>query len=283
MTEFPSFLQLPLDTWIDRGVAWLTVVGDPVFMVIRNGMLVPLVHMEKFFLAVPWYVIILAVALIAWRVTGWRLAVGSIAGLMFIGMLGLWTHAMKTLTLVTAGTILAVAVAVPVGIAMARSNRMERVIRPLLDLMQTMPSFVYLVPALMFFEMGKVPAVMATFIYAVPPAIRLTNLGIRQVPGDVMEAARAFGSTPQQLLFKVQLPLALPTIMAGVNQTVMMALAMVVIASMVGAGGLGSEVLNGIARLETGRGFNGGISIVIMAIIIDRLTQSMAKVKHRQH
>lgn len=281
MTEFPAFLQLPLDTWIDRGVAWLTVVGDPVFMVIRNGMLVPLVQMEKFFLAVPWYVIILAVALIAWRVTGWRLALGSIAGLMFIGMLGLWTHAMKTLTLVTAGTILAVAVAVPVGIAMARSNRMERVIRPLLDLMQTMPSFVYLVPALMFFEMGKVPAVMATFIYAVPPAIRLTNLGIRQVPGDVMEAARAFGSTPQQLLFKVQLPLALPTIMAGVNQTVMMALAMVVIASMVGAGGLGSEVLNGIARLETGRGFNGGISIVIMAIIIDRLTQSLAKVKHR--
>lgn len=279
MGEFPKVIQIPLDKWIDAGVEWLTIAGEPVFDAIGRGLLIPLVHLERFLLGLPWFLVILVVAAASWQAAGYRLALGAASGLMFIGMLGLWTHAMKTLTLVIAGTLIAVAVAIPVGIAMSRSDRLERLIRPLLDLMQTMPSFVYLVPALMFFEMGKVPAVLSTFIYAVPPAIRLTNLGIRQVPADVMEAARAFGSTPRQLLLKVQLPLALPTIMAGVNQTVMMALAMVVVASMVGAGGLGSEVLNGIARLETGRGFNGGISIVIMAIIIDRLTQAMAKTR----
>jgi glycine betaine/proline transport system permease protein len=277
VNEFPQMVHIPLDKWIDAIVNWLTMAGDPVFTVIREALLVPLVYLEKGLLALPWFVIIALCALGAWRAAGWRLALGTVGGLFFIGMLGLWTHAMKTLTLMTAGTVLAVVVAVPMGIAMARSDRLERLVRPLLDLMQTMPSFVYLVPALMFFEMGKVPAVIATFIYAVPPAIRLTDLGIRQVPSDVIEAARAFGSTPRQLLLKVQLPLALPTIMAGINQTVMMALAMVVVASMVGAGGLGSEVLNGIARLETGRGFNAGISIVIMAIIIDRMTQGLVK------
>ncbi|MFS8640749.1 MAG: ABC transporter permease subunit, partial [Symbiobacteriaceae bacterium] len=207
----------------------------------------------------------------------WKLALGSALGLVFIGSLGLWTHAMRTLTLVIAGTALAVGVAIPTGIAMSRSDRLERAIRPLLDLMQTLPSFVYLVPILMLFGMGKVPAVLATFVYAVPPAIRLTNLGIRQVPADVVEAARAFGTTAWQMLLKVQLPLAKPTIMAGINQTVMMALSMVVIASMIGASGLGTEVLNGIARIETGRSFAGGISIVILAIIIDRVTQGLSK------
>jgi glycine betaine/proline transport system permease protein len=156
-------------------------------------------------------------------------------------------------------------------------QRAGRLVRPILDMMQTMPSFVYLIPALMLFGLGKVPALLSTLIYAIPPVIRLTDLGIRQVPGDVIEASRAFGATERQMLLKVQLPLAAPTIMTGVNQTIMMALAMVVIASMIGAGGLGTEVLNGIARLDVGRGFNGGISIVIMAIIIDRLTQSAAQ------
>ncbi|HYG58999.1 MAG TPA: proline/glycine betaine ABC transporter permease [Symbiobacteriaceae bacterium] len=279
MNEFPKMIQIPLDKWIDRFVDWLTVAAGPFLDSVSTILLAPLVRLERFLLWLPWFLVIVAVALVAWRVVGWRLAAGSVAGLMFIGMMGLWTHAMKTLTLVIAGTVLAIIVAIPVGIAMSRSDRLERIMRPVLDMMQTMPSFVYLVPALMFFGMGKVPAVLSTFIYAVPPAIRLTNLGIRQVSPDVIEAARAFGSSPRQLLLKVQLPLAMPTIMAGVNQTVMMALAMVVVASMVGAGGLGTEVLNGIARLETGRGFNGGISIVIMAIIIDRLTQSFTKTR----
>lgn len=277
MGEFPKLLRIPLDEWIDAFVDWLTVAGGPFFDALGDTILAPLVQLERFLLWLPWSVVIVLVAVTAWRAKNWRLALGAVAGLFFIGMLGLWEHAMKTLTLVIAGTVLAVGVAVPTGILMARSDRLERIIRPLLDLMQTMPSFVYLVPALMFFDMGKVPAVLSTFIYAVPPAIRLTNLGIRQVPADVMEAARSFGTTKGQLLLKVQLPLALPTIMAGVNQTVMAALSMVVVASMVGASGLGTEVLNGIARLETGRGFNGGISIVIMAIIIDRITQGLAK------
>jgi len=208
---------------------------------------------------------------------GWKFAVSTAIGLIFIGSLGLWVAAMKTLAIVLAATLLAIIIGVPIGIAMAQSDRFKGVIRPILDMMQTMPSFVYLIPALMFFGLGKVPALISVLIYSIPPAIRLTDLGIRQVSGDVIEAAKAFGTTSRQLLLKVQIPLATPTIMAGVNQTIMMALAMVVVASMIGAGGLGSEVLNGIARLEVGRGFNGGISIVIMAIIIDRLTQSLAK------
>jgi glycine betaine/proline transport system permease protein len=222
-------------------------------------------------------VVIGVLAAIAWRLKNWRLAAGVVAGLLFIGVLGLWDAAMQTLAIVIAATFLALAVGVPVGIGMAQSDRLERLMRPLLDMMQTMPSFVYLIPALMLFGLGKVPGLIATFIYAVPPAIRLTNLGIRQVAPDVIEASQAFGSTSTQILLKVQLPLALPTIMTGVNQTIMMALAMVVIASMIGAGGLGNEVLNGIARLEVGRGFAAGMSIVILAIIIDRLTQEFAQ------
>lgn len=277
MWQFPETVRLPLAEWIDAIVNWLTIKGEPVFDVIGSTLLALLVQLEKGLLATPWFVVVLVVGGLAWRISGLRTAMGATAGLLFVGTLGLWEHAMKTLALVIAGTLLSVAIAVPVGIAMSRSDRMEKLMRPLLDLMQTMPSFVYLVPALMFFGLGKVPAVIATVIYAVPPAIRLTNLGIRQVPWDVVEAAKSFGSTPRQLLLKVQLPLAMPTIMAGINQTIMMALAMVVVASYIGAGGLGSEVLNGIARLEVGRGFNGGISIVIMAIVIDRLTQSLAK------
>jgi glycine betaine/proline transport system permease protein len=277
--QFPKVLQIPLAQWIDRGVQWLTIHGATFFDWLGRILLTPLVQLEHALLWIPWWLMVLAVAAAAWKAAGWRLAAGATAGLLLIGTLGLWDDAMKTLTLVIAGTFLAVAVALPTGIAMSRSNGLQRLLRPMLDLMQTMPSFVYLVPAVMFLGMGKVPAVLATFIYAVPPAIRLTNLGIRQVPDDVMEAARSFGSTPRQLLIKVQLPLALPTIMAGINQTVMMALAMVVIASMIGAAGLGTEVLNGIARLETGRGFVGGISIVIMAIIIDRISQGMTKAR----
>ncbi len=276
MGEFPK-LNIPLAQWIDNGVDWLTVEGAGFFDILSKILLAPLVWLERLLLWVPWFVVILLVALVAWRMAGWRLAVGASIGLFFIGSVGLWDHAMKTLALVIAGTILAVVVAIPTGIAMSRSDWFERMMRPVLDLMQTMPSFVYLVPALMLLGMGKVPAVLSTFIYAVPPAIRLTNLGIRQVPADVLEAAKSFGTTPGQLLLKVQLPLALPTIMAGINQTIMMALAMVVVASMIGASGLGTEVLNGIARLEAGRGFVGGLSIVIMAIIIDRISQSMTK------
>ncbi len=261
---------------IDRGVNWLTVEGDAFFDAIGGGLLQLLLWLEGALLWIPWYVLIAAVALVAWRVKDWRLAAGSAVGMVFIGLLGLWEASMQTLAIVLAATLLAIVVGVPIGIAMTRKDWIESLIRPILDMMQTLPSFVYLIPALMLFGLGKVPALIATFIYAVPLSIRFTNLGIRQVPADVIEAAEAFGATQQQQLFKVQLPLALPTIMAGINQTIMMALAMVVVASMIGAGGLGSEVLNGISRLEVGRGFVAGISIVILAIIMDRITQNMA-------
>ncbi len=274
--EFPEIFSLPLDKWIDALVLWLTVEGDFIFDAIGHFLLKPMLAIEKFLIWVPWFVFILAVALLAWKLSNWKMALGVLFGLIFIGSLGLWEDAMKTLAIVFTATGLAILTGVPTGILMAQNNRLRSVIRPLLDLMQTMPSFVYLIPALMFFGLGKVPALIAVYIYAVPPAIRLTDLGIRQVAASAVEAAKAFGATRWQILAKVQLPLAMPTIMTGINQTIMMALAMVVVASMIGAGGLGTEVLNGIARLEVGRGFNGGISIVILAIIIDRLTQSLA-------
>ena len=277
MTEFPEFIYIPLDVWMDAFVEWLTIAGEGFFDSIGKILLMPMVQLERLLLAVPWFVIILLVAFLAWRANGWKLAAGVVLGLFFIGSLGLWEASMKTLAIVLFATLLAIILGVPIGIAMAQSDRVKQVLHPVLDMMQTMPSFVYLIPALMLFGLGKVPALISVLIYAIPPAIRFTDLGIRQVPEDVVEAAKAFGSSARQLLFKVQIPLATPTIMAGVNQTIMMSLAMVVVASMIGAGGLGSEVLNGIARLEVGRGFNGGISIVIMAIIMDRLTQSLAK------
>ena len=184
---------------------------------------------------------------------------------------------METLALIIVATLISVGIALPIGVAAAKSDLVDTINRPILDAMQTMPSFVYLIPALMLFGLGKVPAVMATVIYAVPPAIRLTNLGIRLVDKEVIEAAKSFGTTDWQLLFKVQIPLALPNIMAGINQTIMMALAMVIVASLVGAGGLGGEVLKGIARLEVGTGFEAGLGVVIMAVIIDRISQGMAK------
>lgn len=274
--QFPEFFELPLDDWIDSGVEWLTVEGDAVFSAIGDVLLMLLLWMEDILLWLPWFVIVAAVGLLAWRLKDWRLGAGAAAGLVFIGLLGLWEESMETLAIVLAATLLAIVVGVPIGIAMSRRNWVESLIRPILDMMQTLPSFVYLIPALMLFGLGKVPALIATFIYAVPLSIRFTNLGIRQVPADVIEASEAFGATSRQQLYKVQLPLALPTIMAGINQTIMMALAMVVVASMIGAGGLGSEVLNGISRLEVGRGFVAGISIVILAIIMDRITQNMA-------
>jgi glycine betaine/proline transport system permease protein len=277
--EFPELFNLPLDKWIDFLVHWLTVEGDFLFDAIGKFLLRPMLGIEKFLLWVPWFVFILIVALIAWKLSTWKLSLGVVAGLLFVGSLGLWDEAMKTLAIVFTATGLAILTGVPLGVLMAQSNRLQSIMRPVLDFMQTMPSFVYLIPALMFFGLGKVPALIAVYIYAVPPAIRLTDLGIRQVAENTVEAAKAFGATRWQILAKVQLPLAMPTIMTGVNQTIMMALAMVVVASMIGAGGLGTEVLNGIARLEVGRGFNGGISIVIVAIIIDRITQGLATPK----
>jgi glycine betaine/proline transport system permease protein len=196
--------------------------------------------------------------------------------LVLIGSFGYWDLAMMTLAIIFASVIISLALGIPTGILMARSNILQSILKPLLDAMQTMPSFVYLIPALMLFGMGKVPAVFATIIYAIPPVIRLTNIGIRQMPKSVIEVAQAFGSTPRQILHEVQILLAIPSIMVGINQTTMMALSMVVIASMIGARGLGMQVLIAINRIEIGKGFEAGLCIVLLAIIIDRITHALA-------
>ena len=276
MFDFPE-IHFPLGDWINIVVDWLTVNLEPFFDAITAGIRVPLVALEHFLLWLPWWVVIIVFAGLAWKIAGWKISLLAIIGLLFIGIVGQWDATMTTLAIIFTSVLVSLLIGIPIGIIAGRNNRVESSLRPVLDLMQTMPAFVYLIPAVFFFGLGKVPAVVATFIYAVPPCIRLTNLGIRQVSHEVVEAGQTFGCTPTQLLFKIQLPLALPNIMAGVNQTIMMSLAMVVICSMIGAAGLGLEVLRGIQRLDVGYGFIAGISIVIIAIIIDRVTQALGK------
>lgn len=277
MFNFPELIVIPLGDWINIAVDWLTVNLEAIFDIITIGIREPLVQIEHFLWWIPWWILIIILVAVAWRFAGYRVALIALFGMIFIGVMGLWDHTMTTLAIIVTAVVVSVLIGIPLGILAAKNDRFENMIRPILDGMQTMPSFVYLIPAVFFFGLGKVPAVVATFIYAVPPCIRLTNLGIRQVPKEIVEAGRAFGSTGMQLLLKIQLPLARPSIMAGVNQTIMMALAMVVIASMIGASGLGLEVLRGIERLDVGRGFLAGIGIVILAIIIDRISQSFGK------
>jgi glycine betaine/proline transport system permease protein len=256
---------------------WLLTNFGGFFDVLGVAILQFMLVVEKFFLWLPWPVLVIGTGLLAWRLMGtWWSGLLMAAMLFFMGTLGYWDMGMRTLALVTSAVIVSLAIGIPLGIIMASSDTFESVIKPLLDGMQTMPSFVYLIPALMLFGLGKVPALFATIVYAVAPVIRLTNVGIREVSPSVVEAAHAFGSSFWQILFKVQLPLARPTIMVGINQTTMMALAMVVIASMIGAKGLGFEVLLAINRIEIGRGFEAGLCIVFMAIIIDRLTYALA-------
>jgi len=227
--------------------------------------------------SLPAAVAIALIALLAlWRV-GWKFAIFAVASLLLIVSMELWDRTMETLSLVLAATVVAIVIGVPLGIAMARSAWMQLVLRPVLDLMQTMPAFVYLIPAAMFFGLGAVPGTIATVIFSMPPVVRLTNLGIRQVHAEFIEAGQAFGCTPTQLLVKVQIPNALPSIMAGINQTIMLSLSMVVIASMIGAGGLGNTVLTGIQRLDVGTGFEGGLAVVVLAVLLDRLTQSFGQ------
>ncbi len=213
-----------------------------------------------------------------WRV-GWRFGLFAALSLLVVAGLGMWDQMVDTLALVLTATTVALILGIPVGIWSARDDRIEAVVRPALDLMQTMPAFVYLIPAAMLFGLGRVPGTIATIIFSMPPVVRLTSLGIRQVPHELVEAGLAFGCTPRQLLIRVQMPTALPSIMAGINQTIMLSLSMVVIASMIGAGGLGNEVLRGIQRLDIGQGFEGGLAVVILAVLLDRITQSFGSRK----
>ncbi len=233
---------------------------------------------EHMFVDTPWFIILALILVAVWYASrDVKIVIGSAIGLVLIGILGLWEDTMTTLAMVTVATLIAIILGLPIGILMARSDRMQSIMTPVLDVMQTMPSFVYLIPVVMIFGIGKVPGVIAVVIYAIPPMIRLTNLGIRLVDKEVIEAADAFGANPRQKLWGVQLPLSLPTIMAGVNQTIMMALAMVVVASMVGVGGLGKNVLQAINNQFFTIGFLNGFALVAIAIIFDRASQGFGK------
>jgi glycine betaine/proline transport system permease protein len=283
MFEFPEEFYIPMEKWVDNLMDWVLVNTAGFFDAVGNILLKVLLAVEKFLLWMPWPLVLILIALTAWRTMGkWRHGF-VMAGLVFIvGVFGYWDFSMMTLAIVIASVIVSLVIGFPTGILMARNKRFQAILRPILDGMQTMPSFVYLIPAMMLFGLGKVPAVFATVIYAVPPIIRLTDVGIRGVPESVVEAAQSFGASDRQLLFNVQLPLAFPSIMVGVNQTTMMALAMVVIASMIGARGLGLEVLLAINRIEVGHGFTAGLSIVFLAIVIDRITNAFA-LKQQKH
>ncbi len=243
-----------------------------------NPLLKFLVWFEKLLLASPWWLVIaVVVALVYSASRSWKLSMGVIVSFVLIGYFGMWDNTMRTMSIITVCTLLSIFMGIPIGIMMARSDKARSIITPILDIMQTMPAFVYLIPVVMLLGIGKVPGVIAVVIYAIPPVIRLTNLGIRLVDKEVLEAATAYGASPSQRLWGVQLPLAMPTIMAGINQTIMMALAMVVIASMIGVKGLGQPVLKSITNQYFTMGLFNGLAIVALAIIFDRVSQAYAK------
>ncbi|RNA69401.1 ABC transporter permease [Alteribacter keqinensis] len=271
-----NYFYLPLEEWTNDFVNdWLIPTLGPFFDAI-GGMIGSLLEWINWMLnAIPAEILTIIVVALAWYLAGKGVAIFSLIGLLYLGSVDLWGEGMQTLAIIFVSTFLSIVIGIPIGIWSAKSEGVQRIVRPVLDFMQTLPSFVYLIPAILLFGLGGVPAVISTFVFATPPCVRLTNLGIRQVPGDVVEAARAFGSTSGQMLIKVQLPLALPTIMAGVNQTIMLALSMAVIAAMIGAPGLGSIVLSGISSVNVGLGLVGGLGIVVLAIILDRITQGL--------
>lgn len=275
--------RLEIGSYVEQLIDWMTLHWAGFFGGIRDGLSAIIGWFSWVFLHIPFVAFLLIVVFLAWRLSGKGVAVFSAIGLLVIQSMELWTQTMYTLSMITTATLIALLIGIPLGIWMSRSNRANQIIRPILDFMQTMPAFVYLIPAVYFFDLGEVPGTVATVIFAMPPVVRLTNLGIRQVPKDVVEAAKAFGATGRQMLFKVEIPLAMPTILAGLNQTIMLSLSMVVISSMIGAKGLGIPVLNGITQLKVGEGFEGGLAVVILAMILDRITQGMGRFRERRN
>ena len=270
--------RLPIGDTVEFAVDW---IGDNfgTFLDFTSRQLDVLISgLKDVLLFLPPELFILGISLLAYFAgkRNIRLAAGTAFGFFIINNMGLWALSMETLALVLSSALFALLIGIPAGIASAKNEMLDHVVKPLLDFMQTMPSFVYLIPAVIFFEIGNVPGMIATIVFAMPPTIRLTNLGIRQVPKEVTEVAAAFGSTGWQKLTKVELPVALPTIMAGINQCIMLSLSMVVIAAMIGARGLGYQVLFGIQRLDVGMGFEAGLAIVIIAVFLDRITQCLS-------
>ncbi|WP_333918776.1 glycine betaine/L-proline ABC transporter permease ProW [Vibrio crassostreae] len=264
---------LPVDTWVESGLNWLVEHGRPLFQAIRVPIDFILSSFETALVSTPAPFMLIILFLVAWQFSNLKLGVATAVSLTFIGLIGVWSEAMTTLSLVMTSVFFCLLIGLPMGIWLARSNTAAKFVRPILDAMQTTPAFVYLVPIVMLFGIGNVPGVVVTIIFALPPVVRLTILGIQQVPEELIEAGHSFGASKKQMLYRIQLPLALPTIMAGVNQTLMLSLSMVVIASMIAVGGLGQMVLRGIGRLDMGLAAVGGLGIVILAILLDRITQ----------
>jgi glycine betaine/proline transport system permease protein len=268
---------IPLDEWVSQFVEWLVDNYRDFFQAVKWPVETTLNSIDAGLNWIHPVIVIAAICFAAWRFSGKGLAIFSTVTLTVVGLLGLWTETMTTLAMVLSSVVFCAITGIPVGIWAGRSDKFEAAIRPVLDAMQTTPAFVYLVPIVMLFSVGNVAGVLATIVFALPPIVRLTSLGIRQVHPELVEAAQAFGATKGQVLRRVQIPLAMPTILAGLNQTIMMALSMVVIAALIGAGGLGSPVILGLNTLDIGRAVTGGLGIVLMAIVLDRITQSMAK------
>ncbi len=267
--------KIPIGDVVERGIDWMTQSWGDFFFAIKKALSGMIDGIEWLLSAIPVAVFIIAVMFLAWWIVGKGIAIFAGIGPLLIYNMGLWDKTMQTLALVSASTLIALMIGLPLGILMSKSDMSNKIIRPILDFMQTMPAFVYLIPAVYFFDLGTVPGAVATIIFAMPPIVRLTNLGIRQVPADIVEATKSFGATPLQLLLKVQVPLAVPTIMAGLNQTIMLSLSMVVISAMIGADGLGKTVYEGITQMNVGKGFEGGLAVVIMAMLLDRITQGL--------
>ena len=268
---------LPLAEWIDAVIHFLTVHFAFITRAISSGLGSGVEALVSALTWIPPWVLILLLVALAWWLAGRWMGVFTVLGLLLLWNVGLWDATVATLALVVVATLIAVVIGLPLGVAAALFPGVKRVVVPVLDFMQTMPAFVYLIPAIPFFGLGTVSAIFSTVIFSMPPAIRLTYLGIEQVPEDLIEAADAFGSSRRQKLWKIQLPIATPTIMAGINQTIMLSLSMVVIAAMIGARGLGEEVWKAIQRVEAGKGFVAGLGVVIVAIILDRITQSIGR------
>lgn len=270
--------QAPLGDGIELIMDWTIINLSPALETIKIGLTRVFIAVEAFFLLFPWPVWLVFIGVLGWRIASWGVGLSMTVGLLIIQFTGLWAEAMSTIALVSTAVFFTVIIAVPIGIIASRSDHFERILRPILDAMQTIPALVYLIPAIMLLGVGKVPAIAATMIFGVPPTIRLTNLGLRQVPAEVKEAAQAFGASGWQLLTVVEIPMALRTIMAGINQSTMMSVSMVVIAAFIGAGGLGYSVLFALGRVRIGPGFEAGLAILVIAIILDRLTQALGKI-----
>ncbi|WP_082607807.1 glycine betaine/L-proline ABC transporter permease ProW [Acidovorax sp. Root219] len=279
--------SLPVEAWINQGLGWAVEHFRPFFQSVRAPIDGTLSGVEGLLTSLPAPAMVVLAGLLAWQFAGRALAIGTVVSLALVALLGIWPEAMVTLSLVLTSLAFCVLIGLPLGIVLASSNRAQRLMRPLLDAMQTTPAFVYLVPVVMLFGIGNVPGVVVTIVFALPPLVRLTNLGLRQVRPDLIEASRAYGASPLQMLVKVQLPLAMPSILAGINQALMLSLSMVVIASMIAVGGLGQMVLRGIGRLDMGLATVGGLGIVLLAITLDRITQSLGRprrgVRHWWH